>query len=288
MGHFPRDHDVGDHCHLTLWVSKFETERVAVPPPPPSIIPLTFDRIFTTPLTDGFSGTEGILTTIGRRVGEAWRAVRKNDGTPYVTQAKALAIQNAITAYVSSSTAADPDKDFRHFFVNPIGAEENTLFDTLCQCGFLIPPKFGSPDAADRPALQRLLYGDAATGTPPIWDMNLPDLAETPGTSKRFGDATYEELFLLPARLLYVEQRTTYMAIKEARELGILRVHESLQPVAFPPPNSTVAEFADGTYRLLTGSNRKCCGPGGCKSTLLNKYCEEVSPGLCNSMSDPC
>ena len=278
MPHFPKHLDVGDHCHLALWLTKFKRER---DDSDRVISPWTLSQIFTSPLIDqpiGIPGTLGVLSEAKRRILEAAAAAPKDSqGTPYINPAKAMNIRDIIEDY-ENAPGADADKSFVHFFLHAPKAREAQLFKDLCKNGLYIPPAHHSPDAAE---LTDLLV------THPMWNERFPD--PLGGDDLTLGTVTYEIVFGTPARLLYNRYRATFDVLRRARDNGIIRAYEFNVNTRCPAPHVPVVVRSEEDFQIRNKTNGMCCRNNNCEdSGGVPSYCELTTSGYCNAMSDIC
>lgn len=283
--HFPRDYEVGPHCHLVLWLTKFKSER---PGSRPVIDPWPLRDIFTNPLIDQ-GATNGVISELGRRVREAYEAVPKDTaGTRYISPGNVQGIENAIDHYAgphAPTPPLHPDKSYTYFFNTPPapGSPEFVLFTRLCSHGYYVPPVHRAPRGAAADAIiQGLLEGN--TTRPSMWERPFPGLY---GADITLGDATYEDLYTTPAKQLWQHYRSTFDDLRQARDYGIIRGFDYQHTRGCPPPHLSPEVIASGKFEML-GPNGKCCTPESACTPINNKYCQIITGDGCNSMSDPC
>ena len=283
MPHFPKHYDVGSHCHLALWLTKFESER---PGADPVVDSWTLRMLFTRPLL-GQSPDEGVISMLKRRIVEAAQAEKDPiTHTKYIDPAKAQAVVTAIQNY-ENLNSVDCDKSFSYFFLHTPGQPESDLFAALSQQGLYIPPVEKSTESGDQPEISALLMGNTSEHPPrpKMWDRRLPD---PHGGVTTLGELTYEELYTSTAKRIAHSHMDAYQDLASARRTGVLRAYGPIISTACPPPHLPPDTILKADV-VLMGYNGKCCAPNvGCMPTSANKYCEEVSAKLCNAMSDPC
>ncbi|MDZ4861614.1 MAG: hypothetical protein SGI88_21785 [Candidatus Hydrogenedentes bacterium] len=259
----------GPHCRLALFMGDNNVDGA------PVFNRMTMDDIYRRPFSSVLQRYLLALPIAAVTVDTDLGAVQTFIDPPKAVNATAI-----ITTYLATNPAwlARTMEDLITNGRHP-GETENdvgSLLHVLCANGVYVPCSHASADAYDTLKYPRFF--------PLLWAAQFPDPAAG-GALTAFPSLTFRQLFTQQASNVSSQTR---QLILMARGLGILRPCLAKPHCAPPYPIRILQQ--DGGGQFVDGGNYKCCFSGVCTRDLADPadYCEVVTGGGCNSMSDPC